>query len=85
MSGGFDKSVAIWDVGEGYLKHSLKVPMPASDRASELCSLVIPCGVVDAGGTADLDIACGADTPVGKGKQITDSVSEMEKPQWAMW
>lgn len=56
MSGGFDKTVAIWDVGEGYLKHSLKVPMPASDRASELCSLVIPCGVVDAGGTADLDV-----------------------------
>lgn len=50
VSGGFDKTVAIWDVGEGYQKLSLKVPMPESDRASELCSLVIPCGVVDAGG-----------------------------------
>lgn len=32
MSGGFDRTVAIWDVGEGYQKLSLKVPMSASDR-----------------------------------------------------
>ena len=35
MSGGFDKTVAIWDVEEGYRKLSLKVPMPVSDRGSE--------------------------------------------------
>ena len=35
MSGGFDKTVAIWDVEEGYRKLSLKVPMPVSDRRSE--------------------------------------------------
>ena len=35
VSGGFDKTVAIWDVEEGYRKLSLKVPMPVSDRGSE--------------------------------------------------
>lgn len=42
VSGGFDKTVTIWDVGEGYRKLSLKVPVPASDRGSELRSSVIP-------------------------------------------
>lgn len=36
VSGGFDRTVAIWDVGEGYRKLSLKVPMSASDRGSML-------------------------------------------------
>ena len=35
VSGGFDKTVAIWDVEEGYRKLSLKVPMQVSDRGSE--------------------------------------------------
>lgn len=42
VSGGFDRTVAIWDVGEGYRKLSLKVPMPVLGGGSGLHSLVIP-------------------------------------------
>lgn len=46
VSGGFDRTVAIWDVGEGYRKLSLKVPMSILDRGSERHSSVIPCWVL---------------------------------------
>lgn len=66
MSGGFDRTVAIWDVGEGYRKLSLKVPMSASNRGS--------CWVLGAGETAmgetDHDVPTGGDTT---NKQIIDS------------
>lgn len=89
MSGGFDRVVAIWDVGEGYRKLSLKVPMSASDRGSELYSSVLSCWVLGAGdttvGETDLNVPNGADAPVGKDRQGTNKfsavVSDMENPQ----
>ena len=73
MSGGLDRTVAIWDVGEGYRKLSLKVPMSASDRGS--------CRVLGAGNTAvgetDQAVPTGGDTSVENrpetNKQIIDS------------
>lgn len=60
VSGGFDRTVAIWDVGEGYRKLSLKVSMAVPGRGSG--------GVLGAGDTAagetGLEAPTGADTSV---------------------
>lgn len=71
VSGGFDRTVAIWDVGEGYRKLSLKVPMPALHRGSELHFMTRwVLGARDAVVVEiHLDVLNGADTSVGKDGQ----------------
>lgn len=63
----------------GYLGRRRRLPeallegTSVSIRSSELHSIVIPCWVLGAGETADLEVTHGADTSVGKDKQVTNS------------
>lgn len=47
ISGGFDKTVAIWDVGEGYRKLALKVPVATSER--RIWAVHHSCSILGAG------------------------------------